>query len=127
LEKKAVKDSWDKSGRRPKNFAKSNPNSIIELLLQGTTNTTLNDAILLDQATEQQRWRKKELEEERIRKIHELAAERAAISRYEKHSTIRESWAKARTAADNERLRRCSSGKLGQIKRGSRRTETNII
>ncbi len=55
LEKKAVKDSWDKSGRRPKNFAKSNPNSIIELLLQGTTNTMLNDAILLDQAIEQQR------------------------------------------------------------------------
>ena len=78
LEKKAVKDSWDKSGRRPKDFAKRNPNSIIERLLQDTTNTTLNDAILLDQAIQQRRRRKKELEEEKIRKIHEAAAERAA-------------------------------------------------
>lgn len=33
LEKKATKDSWDKSGQRPKDLARRNPNSIIELLL----------------------------------------------------------------------------------------------
>jgi hypothetical protein len=33
LEKKAIKDSWDKSGQRPKDLARRNPNSIIELLL----------------------------------------------------------------------------------------------
>jgi len=62
LEKKAVKDSWDKLGQHPKDFAKRNPNSIIELHLQDTTGTTLNDAILLDQVIQQQRRRKKELE-----------------------------------------------------------------
>jgi hypothetical protein len=123
-------------------LAKRNPNSIIELLLQqDTTNATLNDAILHDQAIWKQRRRKKELEE-KICKVHELAAERAAkligreaekkakevllrktlesaehqsrvekerladISRYEKQCASRESWAKARMVADNERLRR---------------------
>lgn len=70
LEKKAIKDSWDKSSQRPKDLARRNPNSIIELLLQDTTKTTLNDAILLDQAIQQRQRRKKEVEEERIRKIH---------------------------------------------------------
>lgn len=142
MEKKAVKDCWDKSGQRPKDFAKRNPNSIIELLLQDTINITLNDAILLNQTIQQRRRRKKELEEERIRELHKLAAERAAtfkvretekkakeellrktkesaehqnrvekkrladISRYEKDCAIQESWAKARMAADNARLRR---------------------
>lgn len=78
LEKKAVKDSWDRSGQRPKDLAMRNPNSIIKLLLQSTTNSTLNEAILLDQAIQQKRRRKKEREEERTRKAHELAAERAA-------------------------------------------------
>jgi ankyrin repeat protein len=50
LEKKAIRDSWDKSGQRPKDLARRNPNSIINLLLQDATNTSLNDAILLDQA-----------------------------------------------------------------------------
>jgi ankyrin repeat protein len=139
LEKKAVKDSWDRSGQRPKDLARRNPNSIIELLLQDTTNTTLNDAILLDQAIQQRQRRKKEAEERRIRKIHELAAERAAklmareadrkakellrktedsivdqrlaekkrlddILRYEKHSSLRENWAKARIVADSNQL-----------------------
>jgi hypothetical protein len=66
LEKKAVKDSWDR-----------NPVTTIELLLQHTTNNTLNNAILLDQAIQNKQRREKELEEERIRKMHELAAERA--------------------------------------------------
>jgi hypothetical protein len=62
LEKKVVKDSWDRLGRRPKDIAKRNPDTTIELLLQHTTNTTLNDAILLDQ-TIQNKWRReKELE-----------------------------------------------------------------
>jgi len=78
LEKKAVKDSWDKSGQRPKDFAKRNPNSIVELLLhQDITSTTLNDSILLDRAIQQQRRRKREREKERIRALDELAAERA--------------------------------------------------
>jgi ankyrin repeat protein len=141
LKKKAVKDSWDKSGQRPQDFAKRNPSSIIELLLQGTTHTTLDDAILLDQAIQEQRWRRKALEHERSRKIQELAAERAAkikareaekeakellrkkqeyaqyqnrveknrlddILRYEKQDAARESWAKARMAADNRQLHR---------------------
>ncbi|OBT60157.1 hypothetical protein VE03_10250 [Pseudogymnoascus sp. 23342-1-I1] len=145
LEKKAVKDSWDKTGQRPKDVAKRNPDSIVELLLQSGTNTTLNDAILLDQTIQNQRRKKKELEEERIRKVHELAAERAArlivreadkeakekrlmeiarstehqnrmeekklldISRNEKYRDMRESWARTRIAADNERLRRESA------------------
>lgn len=33
LEKKAVKDSWDRIGQRPKDIAKNNPKSILELLL----------------------------------------------------------------------------------------------
>jgi ankyrin repeat protein len=37
LEKKAVKDSWDKTGQRPKDVAKRNPHSIVELLLQSDT------------------------------------------------------------------------------------------
>lgn len=141
MEKKAIKGSWDKTGQRPKDLARRHPNSAIKLLLQGTTNTTLNDVILLDQAIQQRQRRKKELEEKRIRKIHELAAERAAklmareadqkakelsrkteestvyqkqaekkrledFSRYEKHCAVRESWAKARIAADSEQLRK---------------------
>lgn len=42
LEKKAVKDSWDRLGRGPKDIAKRNPDTIIELLLQNATNTTSN-------------------------------------------------------------------------------------
>lgn len=77
LENKAVRDSWDRLGRRPKDIAERNPDTVIQLLLQHTTNTTLNDAILLDQAIQNKRRREKELEE-RVRKMHELAAERIA-------------------------------------------------
>ncbi|RDW73585.1 hypothetical protein BP6252_07492 [Coleophoma cylindrospora] len=48
LEKRPIKDSWDKSVQRPKDPASRNPNSVIKPLLQDSTNTTLNDAILLD-------------------------------------------------------------------------------
>jgi hypothetical protein len=64
LEKKAVKDSWDRLRQRPKDIAKGNPDTTIELLLQHTSNTTLNDVILLDQAIQNKRRREKELEEE---------------------------------------------------------------
>jgi DNA-binding protein H-NS len=56
----------------------------------------------------------KKAKEELLRKMEESAvyqkqAEKKRlddISRYEKHSAIRESWAKARIAADSEQLRR---------------------
>jgi hypothetical protein len=41
LEKKAVKDFWNRLGRCPKDIVKRNPDSIIKLLLQNATNTTL--------------------------------------------------------------------------------------
>ena len=129
LEKKAVKDSWERLGQRPKDIAKRNPDTTIELLLQHTTNTTLNDAILLDQAIQNKRRREKELEEERIQKIVVQEAEKKGnerllieieksaehqnrieekrlldILRKEKTCAIRERWAGGKIAADNRRL-----------------------
>jgi ankyrin repeat protein len=102
LEHNANKDAWDGSGRRPKVLAKGNSSNALGLLLQNSSDISVDDAILL----EQRRQMKKEQDQAKKLKKKELAAERTARQKADETEKQRLRKAPAETREQQYRVER---------------------
>lgn len=74
LEHNAKRNTWDRSGRRPKDFADNHPSTIVRRLFQNENRITISEAILL----EHRQQTREESEQLRQHKAQDLAAEGSA-------------------------------------------------